>query len=148
MVTKRHFAKKHSAKKHSAKKHSVKKQHRMKKGGNPAEVEETIAVNEEPVAIEETDAVTEEPVAVEETDAVEVQEMTGGRRHRRTHKCSKKCKHTKRRSTKRRGGAGILATAALPFGLLGLNNLFGKKRSTKRHHGRRYHKRSFRKSRK
>ena len=45
-------------------------------------------------------------------------------------------------------GAGILATAALPFGLLGLNNFFGKKRSTKRHHGRRHHKRSFRKSRK
>jgi len=130
MVTKRHSAKNRSAKRH----------HRMKKGGNPSEVSHE---TEKPVDTE----------VVEET--TEVEEMTGGRRrrHRRTHKCSKKCKHTKRRGTKRRGtkrrgGAGILATAALPFGLLGLNNYFGKKRSTKRHHGRRHHKRSFRKSRK
>ena len=125
------------AKRHSAKNRSAKRQHRMKKGGNPA-----------------TFDTVEESVAVEEP----VEEMTGGRRRRhRTHKCSKKCRHakrrsTKRRSTKRRGGAGILATAALPFGLLGLNNLFSKKRSTKRSHGRRHsrkhHKRSFRKSRK
>ena len=122
-------------KRHSAKNRSAKRQHRIKRGGNPAEVSHE---TEKPVDAE----------VVEET--TEVEEMTGGRRrrHHRTHKCSKKCKHTKRRSTKRRGGAGILATAALPFGLLGLNNYFGKKRSTKRHHGRRHHKRSFRKSRK
>lgn len=122
-------------KRHSAKNRSAKRQHRIKRGGNPAEVSHE---TEKPVDAE----------VVEET--TEVEEMTGGRRrrHHRTHKCSKKCKHTKRRSTKRRGGAGILATAALPFGLLGLNNFFGKKRSTKRHHGRRHHKRSFRKSRK
>ena len=122
MVTKRHSAKRHSAKRHY-------------RGGNPAEVSHE---TEKPVDTE----VVEEPA--------EIKEMTGGRRrrHHRTHKCSKKCKHAKRRGTKRRGGAGILATAALPFGLLGLNNFFGKKRSTKRHHGRRHHKRSFRKSRK
>lgn len=126
-------------KRHSTKNRSAKRQHRIKRGGNPAEVSHE---TEKPVDAE----------VVEET--TEVEEMTGGRRrrHHRMHKCSKKCKHTKRRSakhrsTKRRGGAGVLATAALPFGLLGLNNFFGKKRSTKRHHGRRHHKRSFRKSR-
>ena len=135
------------AKRHSAKNRSAKRQHRMKKGGNPA----TFDTVEESV-------VEEAPAQVVEEETVAVEEMTGGRRRRhRTHKCSKKCRHakrrsTKRRSTKRRGGAGILATAALPFGLLGLNNLFSKKRSTKRSHGRRHsrkhHKRSFRKSRK
>ena len=126
------------------KRHSAKRQHRMKKGCNPAEVSQE---TEKPVDVEVSQE-TEKPVdteVVEETH--DVQEMTGGRRHRRTHKHSNKCKHTKRRSSKRRGGAGILATAALPFGLLGLNNFFGKKRSTKRHHGRKHHKRSFRKSR-
>ena len=122
-------------KRYSTKNRSAKRQHRMKRGGNPSEVSHE---TEKPVDTE----------VVEET--ADVEEMTGGRRRRRhrTHKCSKKCKHTKRRSAKRRGGAGILATAALPFGLLGLNNFFGKKRSSKRHRGRRHSRRSFRKSRK
>jgi hypothetical protein len=49
--------------------------------------------------------------------------MTGGRRNSRRRSANKKAK---------KGGEGIIATAALPFGLLALQRYFKGSRSTKK----------------
>ncbi len=53
--------------------------------------------------------------------------MTGGRRrkHRHSKRCSHKNKHHK-------GGDGVLATAAVPFGLLALQRYFKGSKTSKR----------------
>ncbi len=56
--------------------------------------------------------------------------MAGGRRRRRGK--SSKRKGSKRRYRSRRGGDGVLATAAVPLGLLALQRYFKGSRSTRR----------------
>ena len=64
--------------------------------------------------------------------------IKGGRRthhkrratkNKRRHHCTKNCRHKRRTQHKRRKGGSILATAALPFGLFGLQKLFQKGRT-------------------
>lgn len=65
----------------------------------------------------------DEPVPAANVAADAAPAMTGGRRSSRRRSANKKAK---------KGGEGIIATAALPFGLLALQRYFKGSRSTKK----------------
>ena len=62
------------------------------------------------------------PRAAPSYSPIEALGLRGGTRKRRTH-------HKRRTQRKRRKGGSLLATAALPFGLFGLQKLFQKRRT-------------------
>uniref|UniRef100_A0A6C0AXJ0 Uncharacterized protein n=1 Tax=viral metagenome TaxID=1070528 RepID=A0A6C0AXJ0_9ZZZZ len=65
-------------------------------------------------------------------------ELTGGRKHKKSGKKSRKLrKSRKSRKSHKKGGNMALKAAALPFSLLALQRLVGKKRSLKRRRSRR-----------
>jgi hypothetical protein len=64
---------------------------------------------------------------------LELDNQTGGRKSRRKHRHTKKCRHMKKtRKTRKHGGNGVLSTAILPFGLFGLQKYFQRNRTAKR----------------
>jgi hypothetical protein len=74
----------------------------------------------------------------EMTDSVgkmtlDLDSQTGGRKSRRKHRHTKKCRHMKKsRKTRKHGGEGVISTALLPFGLFGLQKYFQRNRTAKR----------------
>ena len=103
------------------------RRHRMKRGGGPGDSE---------VRPHGTNDITMEGLN-EMTDSagkmsLELDNQMGGRKTRKHHRHTKKCRHMKKsRKTRKYGGNGVISTALLPFGLFGLQKYFQRNRTAK-----------------
>ncbi len=105
------------------------RRHRMKRGGGGGGDSEVRPHGAGDVNLGELHEITDSSGKM----TLELENQSGGRKSRRKHRHTKKCRHMKKtRKTRKHGGNGVISTAILPFGLFGLQKYFQRNRTAKR----------------
>ena len=102
------------------------RRHRMKRGGGSGD-SEVRPHGAGDVNLGELHEITDDAGKM----TLSLENQAGGRKSRRKHRHTKKCRHMKKTRKTRKHGGGVLSTAILPFGLFGLQKYFQRNRTAK-----------------